>query len=125
MLDKIKTLAATYSNEFIQVRHHLHANPELSYQEFETSKFVQSRLAELGIPFTIKATTGVVGILKGKNPEKRVIALRADMDALPIQEENDIPYKSTKPGIMHACGHDVHTTVLLGASRILNELKED
>lgn len=125
LLQKIKTLAKQYANEFIQVRHHLHAHPELSYQEFETSKFVQSKLSELGIPFTIKATTGVVGIIKGKNPEKRVIALRADMDALPIQEENDVPYKSTKPGVMHACGHDVHTTCLLGAAKILSETKDE
>lgn len=122
---KIKQLAKQYAKEFIDIRHHLHANPELSYQEFETSKFVQSKLTEFGIPFTVLATTGVVGIIKGKNPEKRVIALRGDMDALPIQEENDVAYKSTKPGIMHACGHDVHTTCLLGASKILNELKEE
>lgn len=125
LLQKIKTLAKQYANEFIQVRHHLHANPELSYQEFETSKFVQAKLTELGIPFTVKATTGVVGILKGKNPDSRVVALRADMDALPIQEENDIPYKSTKQGVMHACGHDVHTTCLLGAAKILSETKDE
>lgn len=122
---KIKQLAKQYADEFISIRHHLHANPELSYQEFETSKFVQSKLKEFGIPFTVLATTGVVGIIKGKNPDKRIIALRGDMDALPIQEENDVPYKSTKPGIMHACGHDVHTTCLLGASKILNELKDE
>ena len=74
----------------LQVRHHLHANPELSYQEFETSKFIQQKLNEFGIPFEIKATTGVVGLIKGKNPGKRIIALRADMDALPIKEENNI-----------------------------------
>ena len=100
-------------------------SPELSYQEFETSKFVQSRLASFGIPFEIKASTGVLGIIKGKNPESRVIALRADMDALPIQEENEVTYKSKNAGVMHACGHDVHTTILLGAAKILNELKND
>lgn len=122
--EEIKRLAQHYAPEFIEVRHHLHANPELSYEEFETSKFIQSKLEEFGIPFEIKATTGVVGLIKGKNPGKKVIALRADMDALPIIEENDIPYKSTKPGLMHACGHDVHTTCLLGAAKILNELKD-
>jgi amidohydrolase len=123
--DKIKKLADAYAPELISIRHHLHAYPELSYQEFETSKFVQSRLSELGIPFRPMATTGVVGLIKGKNPEKRVIALRADMDALPIQEENKVSYKSQNDGVMHACGHDVHTTILLGAARILEELKEE
>jgi len=123
--EKIQRLAKQYAPDLISIRHHLHAHPELSYQEFQTSKFVQQKLTEIGIPFQVMAGTGVVGLLKGKNPEKRVIALRADMDALPIKEENDIPYKSTNEGVMHACGHDVHTTVLLGASRILHELKED
>ena len=81
--EKIKELAAKYSNEFIEVRHHIHANPELSYQEFETSGFVQDKLKSWNIPYEIKATTGVVGLIKGKNPDKKVIALRADMDALP------------------------------------------
>ena len=125
MKEKIKTLAKQYASEFIEVRHHLHANPELSYQEFETSKFVQAKLRSFGIPFEVKATTGVVGLIKGKNENKRVIALRADMDALPIKEENDIPYKSKRDGVMHACGHDVHTTCLLGAAKILNELKNE
>ncbi len=122
---KIKALAKKYAPEFIEVRHHLHAHPELSYQEFETSKFVQQRLSELGIPFEVKATTGVVGLIKGKNPDSRIIALRADMDALPIKEENDIPYKSKNEGVMHACGHDVHTTCLLGAAKILKELSHE
>ncbi|MBP9739315.1 MAG: amidohydrolase [Chitinophagaceae bacterium] len=121
----IQQLAAKYKEEFIQVRRYLHAHPELSYQEFETSKFVQEKLTELNIPFTVMATTGVVGIIEGNNPDARVIALRADMDALPINEENDVEYKSTKKGIMHACGHDVHTTCLLGAAKILNETKNN
>jgi hippurate hydrolase len=125
MTEKIKLLAKKYAPEFIEVRHHLHAHPELSYQEFETSKFVQSKLKEIGISFETKATTGVVGLIKGKSPDKRVIALRADMDALPIKEENDIPYKSKNEGVMHACGHDVHTSCLLGAAKILNELKDE
>ena len=122
---QIKNLAKKYAAEIISIRHQLHANPELSYQEFETSKFIQQQLTALNIPFEIKATTGVIGLLKGKNPEKRVVALRADMDALPITEENDIPYKSTNPGVMHACGHDVHTSCLLGAAKILSELKNE
>jgi len=125
MRDKIKKLAKKYSAEFIAIRHHLHANPELSYQEFETSKFIQSKLAEFGIPYEVKATTGIVGLIKGKNPDSRVFAIRADIDALPILEENDVSYRSTRKGIMHACGHDVHTTCLLGASKILNELKNE
>lgn len=125
LLQKIKELAQQYSDEFIGVRRYLHAHPELSYQEFETSKFVQSKLNEFGIEFEVKATTGVVGMIKGKNPGSRVIALRADMDALPITEENEVPYRSKNKGIMHACGHDVHTTILLGASKILNELKNE
>jgi len=122
---KIKDLAKQYAQEFIEVRHQLHAHPELSYQEFETSKFVQEKLTGYNIPFEVKATTGVVGIIEGKNPTSRVVALRADMDALPIQEENDVPYKSVKQGIMHACGHDVHTTCLLGAAKILSETKDE
>lgn len=122
---KIKQLAKLYAPEFIGIRHHLHAHPELSYQEFETSIFVQKKLTEWNIPFEIKANTGVVGLLIGRHPGKRVIALRADMDALPIREENRVPYKSLKEGIMHACGHDVHTTILLGAAKILGELKDE
>ena len=125
MIDKIKKLAKEYSEEFISIRHHLHANPELSYQEFETSKFIQNKLSEFGIPYEVKATTGVVGLIKGKNADSRVFAIRADIDALPIIEENEVPYKSTKKGIMHACGHDVHTSCLLGAAKILNELKNE
>lgn len=122
--EKIKTLARQYATEYIEVRHHLHANPELSYQEFETSAFIQKELTRYGIPFTVMAGTGVIGLIEAQNPSSRIIALRADMDALPITEENDVPYKSTRAGIMHACGHDVHTTCLLGAARILAETKE-
>ena len=123
--DKITQLAREYAPAFIDIRHHLHANPELSYKEFETSSFIQQKLSEWNIPFAIKATTGVIGLIKGKNPGKRTIALRADMDALPIKEENNISYKSKNEGVMHACGHDVHTSILLGAAKILNELKDE
>lgn len=125
LLEKIKTLAAAGQTENIAIRRHLHAHPELSYQEFETCKFVQAQLTKIGIPFTVIATTGVLGIIEGKNPGKRVIALRADMDALPILEENDVDYKSNNDGVMHACGHDVHTTILLGAAKILWELRNE
>jgi len=122
--EKIKSLAKDYAPGFIEIRHYLHTNPELSYQEFETSEFIQQKLNEFGISFEIKAKTGVVGLIKGRNQDKKIIALRADMDALPIKEENNIDYKSKREGIMHACGHDVHTTCLLGAAKILNELKD-
>ena len=123
--ENIKKLAKNYADEFIQVRRHLHAHPELSYQEFETSNFVQAKLKEWEINFEVMATTGVIGIIRGKTPEKKIIALRADMDALPITEKNDLDYRSKNEGIMHACGHDVHTTCLLGAAKILNELKDE
>src|SRR4051812_3370755 len=123
--ERIKSLAQQYEKEFIEIRHHLHAHPELSYQEFETSKFVQQKLTDLNIPFEVKATTGIVALIEGKNPSSRIIALRADMDALPIVEENEIAYKSVNEGVMHACGHDVHTTCLLGATKILQELKDE
>ncbi len=121
----IQEKAKSYSEKFIQIRRHLHAHPELSYQEFETSQFVQKQLQELGIPFETLATTGVLAIIKGRNPDSRVIALRADMDALQITEENEVSYASKNEGIMHACGHDVHTTILLGAAQILSELKDE
>ena len=125
MLDKIKELARSYTAEFINIRHHIHAYPELSYEEYETSRFIQDKLRSWNIPFEVKANTGVVGLIEGKNPSSRIIALRADMDALPITEQNDVSYKSVKPGIMHACGHDVHTTCLLGAAKILQETKNE
>ncbi|GAB3416084.1 M20 metallopeptidase family protein [Niabella aquatica] len=125
MIEKIQSLAKKYTPEFISIRRHLHAHPELSYQEFKTSAFIQQKLAELNIPFEIKAQTGVIGLIKGKNPDKKIIALRADMDALPISEANEVPYRSVNEGVMHACGHDVHTACLLGAAKILNELKDE
>jgi amidohydrolase len=121
---RIKALAKEYSAEFIEVRRHLHAHPELSYQEYETSKFIQSKLAGWNIPFEVKAATGVVGLIRGKNAGSRCIALRGDMDALPIKEQNNVPYKSTNEGVMHACGHDVHTACLLGAAKILDQVKD-
>ncbi len=124
--EKIKDLAKAYKEEIIANRRHLHANPELSYVEYNTAAFVEEKLKELGITqIEKKANTGWSVLIKGKNPEKRVIALRADMDALPIIEANDVPYKSQNEGIMHACGHDAHTASLLGAAKILNEVKDE
>lgn len=107
-------------------REHLHAHPELSYQEFETMKYVSTVLTSIGIPHESGiGGTGVVGIIRGDHhtEEQACVGLRADLDALPIQEENDVPYKSKKDGIMHACGHDVHTSILLGAAELLYELR--
>ncbi len=123
--DEIKKLAKQFAPAFIDVRRYIHANPELSYQEVNTAAYIKAQLTELGISFESKATTGVLGIIKGKNPDSRVVALRADMDALPILEENEVSYKSTNTGVMHACGHDVHTAILLGAAKILNQLKDE
>ncbi len=123
--NKIKELASKYHGYATEVRRHIHANPELSFQEFETSKFVASQLDALSVPYEIKANTGLVALISGKKSSDKVIALRADMDALPILEANDVSYKSTKEGIMHACGHDAHTASLLTAAKILTELKDE
>lgn len=126
MRDKIKELAKKYHKEVIGIRRHLHANPELSFEEFETSKYICNFLDKNNIPYRggyVK--TGVVAHIKGKNPDKKVIALRADMDALPIHETNEVSYKSKNEGVMHACGHDVHTSSVLGVAKILNELKDE
>ncbi len=123
--ERIQSLASAYAADTILLRRHLHANPELSYQEYATSAFVKQQLDVLGIPYHSLADTGVVGMIEGNDPTSRIVALRADMDALPIQEENNIPYRSTKDGIMHACGHDVHTSCLLGAARILQETRKE
>lgn len=123
--DKIKNLAATIFDDVVGYRQHLHANPELSYHEFETAAFVKDKLTQWGIEFTSCANTGVVALLKGDFPSDQVIALRGDMDALPITEVSDKPYASKNPGVMHACGHDVHTSSLLGTAYILNQLKSE
>lgn len=125
-IDRIKQLASTYAAETVGIRRHIHANPELSYQEYETAAYVADQLRKIGLePVEGVAETGVTAMIEGKNPNSKTVALRADMDALPILEANDIPYKSKNEGVMHACGHDVHTSSLLGAARILNEIKDD
>ncbi|RZK89907.1 MAG: amidohydrolase [Pedobacter sp.] len=125
MKQKIQELATQIFNEVVSFRQHIHANPELSYHEYETSQFVKDKLKAWGIPYQEMANTGVVGLITGAKASDQVIALRADMDALPILEDNDKPYKSKKEGVMHACGHDVHTSSLLGTAYILNQLKDD
>ena len=121
--EEVKKLSKEIAEEVISNRRHLHAHPELSFQEFQTSSFIQKRLSELNIPFEIKADTGVVALLKGDLPSEAVVALRADIDALPIQEIEGREYGSKYAGKMHACGHDVHTSSLLGTAKILNQLK--
>lgn len=126
MIAAVKDLVAQYSTELVAIRRHLHANPELSFQEFKTSAFVCSKLDEWGIPYKSGfVKTGIVASIEGRNPKSKVIALRGDMDALPILEKNEVPYCSTNAGVMHACGHDVHTTCALGAARILHQLRND
>jgi amidohydrolase len=109
----------------IHWRRHLHAHPELSFEEVETSRFVEETLRAFGgLDVERPTPTSVVAHLRGR-PGGKVLALRADMDALPIHEENDVPYASTRPGVMHACAHDAHTAILLGAARILTERRDE
>ncbi len=124
--EKIKQLSTNYFPKVQAIRRHLHQYPELSFQEFKTSKYIQQQLSDAKIEFTTGyVKTGIIALIKGKNPDKRTILLRADMDALPITEKNNVSYKSCNEGIMHACGHDVHSACALGAAFILNDLKEE
>ncbi len=126
LLEKIKSKSEEQFNSIVELRRHLHQHPELSFHEHNTSAFVAKQLEQTGVSYQDKiADTGLVAIIEGKNPTKKIIALRADMDALPIQEANDVPYKSVNVGVMHACGHDVHTSSLLGVAKILNDLKNE
>lgn len=126
LLDQVKKLSRTYKEEVISLRRHLHANPELSYKEFATASFVAEQLKKLNLkPTEGVATTGLIVEIKGtKSPSDKLIALRADMDALPIHEANDVSYKSRNEGVMHACGHDAHTASLLGTIHILESIKD-
>lgn len=121
--EEITQLAKNIHQTVINNRRHLHAHPELSFKEYNTSAFVKARLDEMGIPWKAIANTGVVAIVKGALPSNEVIALRADMDALPITETNEAEYASQHEGIMHACGHDAHTSSLLGTAHILQSVK--
>ena len=124
LVEKVKSLSEEYFEDILSIRRHIHANPELSFEEHNTAKYIEETLAGFGIQNIQRiGKTGVTFCLDGKEPGK-TLALRADIDALPILEENDVPYKSTKDGVMHACGHDVHTSSLLGVAKILIELKD-
>lgn len=125
-IENIKQLAHQYFDDVISFRRHLHQHPELSFQEFKTSEYVCSILDKHHITYTKGIVeTGIVAIIEGKNPSKKTILLRADLDALPIEEQNKVEYKSQNTGVMHACGHDVHTASVLGTAIILNQLKNE
>ncbi|QKJ31596.1 amidohydrolase [Mucilaginibacter mali] len=123
--EQIQQLAKNIFSDVVANRRHLHSHPELSFQEVETSAYVAAKLDALGIPYQRMADNGLVGLIQGNKPGNKVVALRGDMDALPITEANDVPYKSQNVGVMHACGHDVHTSSLLGTATILNSLKDE
>lgn len=126
MIDQIRTKAKQLLHEWQRIRHYIHAHPELSFEEYNTAEFVASELTKWGINFTKGiAGTGIVAVIEGRNPGKKCLALRAELDALPITELNDVPYRSQNKGVMHACGHDAHTACLLGTAYILNEMKEE
>jgi len=126
LLHRIKALAAQAYPEVVAIRRDLHAHPELSFEEHRTAAKVCECLDKWGITYkTGIAKTGVVALIKGRNPDKKTIALRADMDALPIQETNEVEYQSTNAGVMHACGHDVHTASVLGSAYILSHLRDE
>lgn len=123
--EKIKSLSSEIKEQTIANRRHLHTHPELSYQEYETSKYVVEQLKNIGLdPTTGIADTGISVLIRGKNPDKKTVALRADMDALPIIEANEVSYKSQNQGVMHACGHDVHTSSLLATATILQQVRD-
>jgi amidohydrolase len=124
--NKVKFIAANYAEEIVNIRRYLHANPELSNHEYKTAEYISNILTKLNIHFESGIfKTGIVALIKGKNPNKKIIALRADMDALPINEKNSANYRSKNDGVMHACGHDVHMASLIGVVKILNDLKDE
>jgi len=126
MKSHIQQLTAECSNYVVNCYQYLHAHPELSFQEFKTAQFIQDELTLMEIPFRAGiGGTGILGKIEGRNPRKKVIALRADMDALPICENVETPYKSINENVMHACGHDAHIACLLGAAKVLQQLKND
>ncbi|MGM0572656.1 MAG: M20 metallopeptidase family protein [Bacteroidota bacterium] len=125
LIERVKALSKDYFEDVVFFRRHFHAAPELSMQEHKTAAFIASRLEEMGIPFEEGiAETGLVATIEGKKPASAMVALRADMDALPILEQNNVEYKSANPGVMHACGHDVHMAGMLGTARILHTLRD-
>lgn len=125
LFSKVENITNLFINEAIDIRRHIHQNPELSFEESNTSAYIKKTLSKWGIAFKSGyANHGILGIIEGNNPQKHCIALRADMDALPIEETTGLSFCSTNKGVMHACGHDIHTTCLLGAAYALNQLKE-
>lgn len=125
MLSEIKNIAESLAPRLVEIRRHIHANPELSGQEYQTAAYVAGVLSSCGLSVQeAVGKTGVKGELAGKGTDSRILAIRADMDALPIQERTDLDFASRKPGIMHACGHDVHATVGLGVAMVLSRLSE-
>lgn len=126
MINQIKQKASSLLPELQRIRQYIHRFPELSFQEFKTSEFIAAELTKLNISFSKgMAGTGIIAIIEGKNASKKCLAIRAELDALPITELNDVDYKSQHPGIMHACGHDVHSACLLGLAAIMNDLKSE
>jgi len=126
LIEKIKSLSSEYLDEVIRIRRHIHARPELAFDEYQTAAYIAAKLDEYGIPYTKGiAKTGIVGLIEGKKAEGKVVALRADMDALPMHELSDVAYASQNRGVMHACGHDAHIASLLGTAKILNQLKAE
>ena len=123
LINEIRKQAGNHTATVIAYRRHLHAHPELSFNEYETSAFIKKSLDQIGVTWKPMAVTGVVALITGDQPSQKVIALRADMDALPITEANEIDYASKNNGVMHACGHDAHTASLLGVANILQSLK--
>lgn len=124
VLEDIRKSASGLEQELISIRRHLHQNPELSFSEFQTSEFIAARLRQEGISFKDGyVKTGIVATIAGRSPGKTVL-IRGDMDALPIEEKNNVPYRSRNKGVMHACGHDVHSTCALGAAIILHRLRD-
>jgi amidohydrolase len=125
MLSEIKNIAESLAPRLVEIRRHIHANPELSGQEYQTAAYIAGVLSSCGLAVQeAVGKTGVKGELAGKGCDQRILAIRADMDALPIQERTDLDFASRKPGIMHACGHDVHATVGLGVAMVLSRLSE-
>jgi amidohydrolase len=124
--EKIKQLAELHFKDIVGIRRHIHQHPELSFEEVETSLYIQEQLNFTGIPFKKGFVgTGIAGWINGRNENGMIVALRADMDGLPVHEKNDLPFKSQNEGKMHACGHDLHMSALLGASRILHSLRDE